>query len=199
MDNSILQRSLQVINSDNPYRAGHWLNTSRPGRLLLIETIGKEHQAITELITQLALGGSFNLVAGDEWLPDRDTLYRSIRRNTVHMEEILDHPDITCPMTYLQMLDLLMEANMQKKPTLILNFLCHFYNADVELSLRERTLEKCCQYTKRLSLFNSVVILVPRLFTEDYRRFFPMLSSIATEIISIEELITIEACQDVLF
>ena len=102
-------------------------------------------------------------------------------------------------MTCLQLLDLFMNANMQSRPTLTLNFLHHFYNADVELSLRDRILEQCCQYTKQLSLANSVVVLVPRLFTEEYRRFFPILASIANEVISIEENIEIEASQGSLF
>lgn len=199
MNNSIIQKSLQVINSDNPLQTAHWMNTRQWGNLLLVETVGKEHKAVTELIIQLALRGSFNLVAGDEWLPDRDTLYRSIRRHTIHVNETLDRPNIKRPMTCFQVLDLLMEIDMQNKPTLVLNFLYHFYNADVELSLRDRLLEKCCLYLKNLSLSNSVVILLPRLLIEEYQRFFPILTSIATEIIPVEENITIEVCQDVLF
>ena len=170
----------------HPFRAAHWINTYLPGHLLLVETAVRESNLITEVITRLALRGSFNLVAGDEWLPDRDTLYRSIRRYTLSVEETLDHPNLMRPMTCLQMLDLLMEADMQNRPTLILNFLHHFYNADVELSLRDRILEQCCQYTKRLALSNFVVILVPRLSTTEYRRFFPLLASIADEIIPVK-------------
>lgn len=199
MTNLIMQKSLQVINGDNPVQVAHWMNIRQLGNLLLVETVGQEHEVVTELIIQLALRGSFNLVAGDEWLPDRDTLYRSVRRFTVKVTETLDHPNIKRPMTCLQMVDLLMEADMQNKPTLILNFLYHFYNVDFELSLRDRKLEQCSQYLKSLSLSNSVVILVPRLFTEDYQRFFPILTAIATEIISVEETIAITASQDVLF
>ena len=165
----------------------------------MVETVGKESEVITELITQLALRGSFNLIAGDEWVPDRDTLYRSVRRYTLAVEEVLDNPSLMRPMTCLQLLDLLMDADMQNKPTLILDFLYHFYNADVELSLRDRILEQCCQYTKRLALSNSVVVLVPRLSTNEYRRFFPLLASIADEIIPVKENPTSEAVQDLLF
>jgi hypothetical protein len=199
MDTSTIQRSLQVINGDNPLHAAHWMNTHQLGHLLLVETTGKEHEAITELIVQLALRGSFNLIATDEWLPDRDTLYRLVRRYTVKVEETMDRPSIRRPLTCLQMVDFLRSADMQGKPTLILNFLYHFYNADVELSLRDRILEQCCQYTKNLSLSNSVIVLVPRLFEEEYRRFFPILASSANEIISIEETLAIEASQDLLF
>jgi len=194
-----MKKSLQVINGDNPLQTAHWINTHQLGNLLLVETLGKEHKVVTELIIQLALRGSFNLVAGDEWLPDRDTLYRSVRRYTVKVAEALDRPNIKRPMTCLQMLDLLMETDMQNKPTLILNFLYHFYNADFELYLRDHKLEQCCQYLKNLSLSNSVVVLVPRLFTEEYQRFFPILTAIATEIISVEETLAIAASQDLLF
>lgn len=193
-----MQRSLEVINGDNPLRA-HWMNAHQLGHLLLVETIGKEHDAITELIVQLALRGSFNLIATDEWLPDRDTLYRLVRRYTVQVEETMDRPSIRRPLTCLQMVDFLRSADMHGKPTLITNFLHHFYNADFELPLRDRILEQCCQYTKNLSLFNSVIVLVPRLLAEEYRRFFPILASIANEIISIEETPAIEASQHLLF
>jgi len=184
---SIILQSLQKVEDVSSSYTAHWLEPYRLGHLLLVETIGKEHDRITEAIVQLALQGPFNLIAGDEWLPDRDTLTRSVRRYTVRVTETLDNPRLRRPMTCLQLLDLLMEADQENRPTLITNFLHHFYNADVELSLRDRVLEQCCQYTKRLSLSNPVVVLVPRLFTEEYNRFFPLLASIANEIIPVEE------------
>jgi hypothetical protein len=198
MDNSFMQWLIPRGGS-HPIRAAHWINTYQFGRLLLVETALGESEVITEVITQLALRGPFNLIAGDEWLPDRDTLYRSIRRYTLALEETLDHPNLMRPMTCLQMLDLLVETDMQNRPVLILNFLHHFYNADVELSLRDRILEQCCQYTKRLALSNSVVVLVPHLSTSEYRRFFPLLASIADEIIPVKESSASEAIQYLLF
>ncbi len=167
--------------------AAHWVHACRFGDLLLIETAGKEHDKVTEHITQLALRGPFNLIAGDEWLPDRDTLYRSVRRHTLNVEETLEHPKLMRPMTCLQLLDLLMEADLQNRPTLILNFLHHFYNVDVGLSLRDRVLEQCCQYVKRLSFSNSVVVIVPHLCTDEYKRFFPLLAAVASEIIPAQD------------
>jgi hypothetical protein len=164
-----------------------------------VETLGKEREMLTKQIVQLALRGAYNLIAVDEWLPDRDTLYREVRRYTLKIEETLDNPSIKRPMTCLQLLDLLMEADMQNRPTLISNFLHHFYNVDVELSLRDRVLEKCCQYTKRLSLCNPVVILVPRLSSEEYKRFFPVLAALADEIIPVEERVEIKSSQGSLF
>ena len=188
------------MNKTLSIRAAHWVRPYRRlGHLLIVETAGRERETITDLITQLALHDSFHLIAGDEWLPDRDTLYRSVRRFTTDVQEILDHPVLMRPMTCLQLLDLLMKADLQNKPMLILDFLHHFYNADVELSLRDRILEECCQYTKRLSLSNSVVVLVPRLGTEEYKRFFPILAVIADEIIPVKENFATQNFQDLLF
>ena len=196
---SIVLRSLQSIEDVSLSYTAHWLELYRLGHLLLVETIGKERDRITNLVVQLALRGPFNLIAGDEWLPDRDTLMRLVRRYTLNIEETLDNPRLRRPMTCLQLLDLLMEAHKGNRPTLITNFLHHFHNGDVELSLRDRVLEQCCQYTKRLSLSNSVFVLVPRLNTEDYKRFFPVLASIANEMIPVEEELEREDMQGLLF
>jgi len=195
MDNSWTPWSLATRHS---FRA-HWVTKRRLGHLQIVETIGKEHEMITRQIVQLALRGSYNLIAVDEWLPDRDTLYREIRRYTLRVEETLDRPRIKRPMTCLQLLDLLMEADLQHQPTLILNFLYYFYNADVDLALRERVLEECCQYTRRLSLCNPVVVLVPKLASEEYKRFFPVLAAVADEILAVEETVEIKTSQGSFF
>lgn len=187
------------IQNDHLAHAAHWIPSHRLGQLRVVETDGAERQAITELIVQLALRGPYNLIAVDEWLPDRDTLMRSIHRHTLKIRETLDSPIIKRPMTCLQLKDLLTDANIQKRPTLILNFLYHFYNADVELSLRNRILRQCCQYAESLSLYAPVVIVVPRLFTEDYDRFFPFLAEIADEVVPIAEWSLMEASQGSLF
>ena len=196
---AIILQSLQKIEDVSSSYTAHWLEPYRLGHLLLVETIGKERERVAEAIVQLALRGPFNLIAGDEWLPDRDTLTRSVRRHTVRVTETLDNPRLRRPGTCLQFLDLLMEADQGNRPTLITNFLHHFYNADVALSLRDRVLEQCCQYTKRLSHSNPVVVLVPRLLIEEYNRFFPLLASIANEIIPMEEETTNEDIQSQLF
>jgi len=178
------------------YRIKPWYP---PRHLLVMETAGKEHAALTELIIQLALRGPFNLITGDEWLPDRDTLHRAVRRHSLKVEETLEHPRLMRPMTCLQLLDLLMETDMQNKPILILDFLHHFHNSDVELDLRDRTLEQCCQSVKRLSVSNPVVVRVLRQPTEEYRRFFSILASVADEIIPMSEDAATEDTQCLLF
>ena len=187
-----------LSNSPTKY-AAHWIQKYQYGHLQIIETLGREHEMVTQHIVHLALRGTFNLIAADEWLPDRITLYRSIRRRTLKIEQTLDNPIIKRPMTCFQLLDLLMEEDMKIRPTLILNFLYHFYNADVELPVRKRTLDKCCKYTKRISLWEPVVILVPRLSTEEYDRFFPLLAAVADEIVPPAEFVVTHASQDFLF
>ena len=178
----------------------HWIQpSSRAGYLQIVETDGQEHAMLTDLIVRLSLRGAFQLIAVDEWLPDRNTLSRSIRRHTLRVKEVMDHPQIKRPMTCLQLKDLLMEAGIQNRPVLILNFFYHFYNADVELSLRERILKECCQYTRNISLVTPVVVIVPRLFREEYTRFFPVLASVADEIIPIAEWSVVGTSQGSLF
>src|SRR3972149_2512138 len=131
---NILAALRVVEDARHPFRAAHWVNTLRLGHLLLVETEGKERETITELIVQLALRGTYTLIAGDEWLPDRDTLNRSTRRYTIKGRETLDRPKLVRPLPSLQLLDFHIEADKQNSPTLIPNFLHHFY-PDLELSL----------------------------------------------------------------
>ena len=199
MGNFTIQESPQITDGDNLLRTAHWVKPYRLGHLLLIKTAGREHEAITRLITQWALRGAFYLIAGGEWLPDHDDLRYSVYGYTVAVDETLDNVILARPSTCLQLLDLLMEADKQNKPMLILDFLHHFYNSDVELSLRYQILEQCCQYTQRLSFSNPVAVLVPHLATEDYQRFFPILGSIVDEIMEVEKHPATEASQGSLF
>jgi len=145
----------------------------------------QEHDGfvITELIVRLALRGYFHLISCGHWLPDQDSLRRSVRRYTVAVNEILDHPIIGRPATCLQLRDQLEQAERQPHPVLVLNFLHHFFDPDVDLTLRQRVLEQCCQQIKHLSLSKPVVILIQYLPIEEYQQFFPLLCSVADEII----------------
>ena len=156
---------------------------SLSNRVLL--AVIKEHddKAITEFITRLALGGSFHLISCGHWLPDQDSLRRSVRRYTVAVNEILNHPNLGRPATCLQLRDQLEQAELQPYPILVLNFLHHFFDPDVDVSLRRRVLDQCCQQVKHLSSSKPVVILIQELPTEEYQQFFPLLNSIADEVI----------------
>jgi hypothetical protein len=176
---SALPNAPQAINS---YTA-HWLTRQRLGQLLLVKTLDQQHKTITELITQWVLRGPVYLIAAGEWMPQHDELRYSVYKHTVAFDEALERLILSRPFTCLQLLDLLIEADQQNNPVLILDFLHLFYNPDVDLALRHSTLEQCCQYVKRLSFSNPVAVLVPDLAVEEYRRFYPLIASIANEII----------------
>jgi hypothetical protein len=196
---SIIPRPLQILEGVQSSYSAHWLTPYHLGQLLLVKTVNKDCEAILELITQWILRGSFYLIAAGEWLPSHDDLRCSVYRYTVAMDEVLDHLILARPFTCLQLLDLLTEADKQNKPVLIIDVLHLFYNPDVDLSLRYSTLEKCCQYIRRLSFSNPVAVLVPDVEIEEYRRFFPFVASIADEIIETGKRTAIEAVQGLLF
>src|SRR5215216_1363006 len=180
---SIIPRPLQILEGVHSSYSAHWLTPYHLGQLLLVKTVNKDREAILELVTQWILRGSFYLIAAGEWLPNHDDLRYAVCRYTAAMDEVLDNLILARPFTCLQLLDLLMEADQQNNPVLILDFLHLFYNPDVDLSLRHSTLEECCRYLKRLSFSNPVAVLVPDLAVEEYRRFFPLMAAIADEII----------------
>ena len=196
---STILRSLQVIEGSDHLYAIERARASRPGYLLLVKTADREHEVITELITQWVLHGTFYLIAGGEWLPNHDDLRYSVYRYTTAIEETLNNLILARPFTCFQLLDLLMEAGRQNRPVLIIDFLHLFHDADVELSLRHRVLDQCCQYTKRLSLSSLVAVLVPNVSTEAYRRFFPVLAAVADEILETEKHTKTEVSQSLLF
>ena len=168
-------------------------------RLLLIVLAGKEHESITELIAALALRDAFDLIAAGEWLPDQNRLRRTLRRHTVAVKETLDHPILARPFTCFQLRDQLEGAGSQNRLMLILDFLHHFYNPDLDLSLRQRVLEQCCQHLGRLSRSGHVIVLVQHLPVDEYQKFFPMIASVADEILEAENDASTEALQDLLF
>ena len=174
--------SLQIIERGAPPYPAHWISPRQFGHLLVVQTADKAHAEIIELITQWVLRASFCLIAAGDWIPDHDDLRYSVFRYTHAVNETLDNLSLVRARTCFQLLDLLKAANGQNKPVLILDFLHHFYNADVELFTRDEILEQCCQHTKQLSLSYPVAVLVPHLKTEDYRRFFPILAAVSDEI-----------------
>jgi hypothetical protein len=148
---------------------------------------GKQHKELTELIARFALSGFFHFIVGSEWIPDQDNLRRAVRRYTTAVNETLDHPILGRPSTCLQLRDQLTMADAQPHPIFILDFLNRFYDPDVDLSLRERVMEACCQGVKHLARSKPVFILIHWIPTEDYNRFFPLLASNADELIDVEE------------
>ncbi len=160
-------------------------------RVLVVVTRDRDHEGLTNLITRLALRGPFHLIAGGEWLPDQGSLRRSVRRHTVNVHETLDHLILGRPSTCLQLREQLAQADMQEHLILILDFLHYFYDPDVDLSLRQRILEQCCCSVKHLSRSKPVIVLVQQLPVEEYEHFFPVLTSVADEILE-EETVSAE-------
>ncbi len=159
---------------------------SQRSRLRLIETAGRQNEGITELFAALALHGSFYAIAGGEWLPTY-ALVQSIRRRTPDIKQILGRVRLARPFTCYQVLDLLEETRPERDPILILDFLHHFYNPDIQLPVRQRVLEQCRKHLQRLALSRSLLVFVQEMQTEEYERFLPVLTAAADEVLHMQE------------
>lgn len=156
---------------------------------------GMFHSELTELIARLALRGPFHFIAGGEWIPDQESMRCAVRRYTTQVTEVLDRPKLGRPSTCLQLRDQLNMADAQPYPILITNFLNRFYDPDVNLALRQRVLEQCCQQINVLSKTKSVFIMVEYLPADDYQAFFPIFESVADEILEVKEHLQLPALQ----
>jgi hypothetical protein len=159
----------------------------QPSRLRLIETAGRQGEGITELFAVLAMRGSFYAIAGGEWLPTY-ALVHSIRRRTSDIKEVLGRVRLARPFTCYQVLDLLEETRPERDPILILDFLHHFYNPDIQPPVRQRVLEQCCRHLQRLALSRSLLVFTERMQTEEYGRFFPIVAAAADDILQTDEM-----------
>jgi hypothetical protein len=151
-------------------------------RLLLVETEGRPSEGITELFAALALRGPFFAIAGGEWLPTY-ALVRSLRCRTHAIQQILGRIRLARPFTCYQVLDLLTDIRPERDPVLVLDFLHHFHNPDIPLTVRQRVLEQCCRRLENLSLSRNLLVFVETLETEEYRSFFPIVAEAADEIL----------------
>src|SRR5512141_1348178 len=145
--------------------------TISPSRLLVIETPGRSGDAITELFAALALRSSFYAIAGGEWLPTY-ALVRSLRQRTPSLPQILGRIRLARPFTCYQLLDLLTDIRPERDPILVLDFLHHFHNADVQPDIRRRVLAQCCRRLERLAITRTLFVFVQSLDTDEYRAFF---------------------------
>lgn len=158
------------------------------GRQVTIAILhGRFHRELTELIARLALRGPFHFIVGGEWVPDQDSMRRAVHRYTNQVYKVLDHPILGRPSTCLQLQDQLNMADAQPYPILITNFLNRFFDPDVNLTLRQRVLEECCRQVQVLSKSRSVYIMVEDLPIEDHQAFFPIVESVADEILEVKE------------
>ncbi len=187
------------MNTELAYPITRLLSVQSSQRVLLVVTHGRQRTDLTELITRLALHGPFWLIAGGDWLPDQDAVRRSVRRHTLAVRETLEHVILSRPFTCLQLRDQLLNAGALERRMLILDFLHHFYNPDVDRNLRERVLVECCTHLRRLSLTRSLIVLVQALSSEDYQRFLPILAAVADDVLEAEEVVSDTALQARLF
>ena len=160
---------------------------SQPSRLRLIETAGRQSEGITELFAVLAMRGSFYAIAGGEWIPTY-ALVQSIRRRTTEVQQVLGRVRLARPFTCYQVLDLLEEVRPESDPILVLDFLHHFYNPDIQPDVRQRVLEQCCRHLQRLALSRPLVVFVEQMRTEEYGKFFPRVAAAADEILQTDEM-----------
>jgi len=155
---------------------------SQPSRVRLIETAGRQSEGITELFATLAMRGPFYAIAGGEWIPTY-ALVQSVRRRTPEVQQILGRVRLARPFTCYQVLDLLEEVRPERDPILILDFLHHFYNPDIQPDVRLRVLEHSCRHLQRLALSRALIVFVQQMRTEEYARFFPLVAAAADEIL----------------
>jgi hypothetical protein len=160
---------------------------SRPARLRLIETAGRQSEGITELFASLALRGSFYAIAGGEWLPTY-AMVHAVRRRTTEVQQVLGRVRLARPFTCYQVLDLLEDIRPERDPILVLDLLHHFYNPDIQLPVRRRVLEQCCKHLQRLALLRPLLVFVERLQTEEYGQFFPLVAATADDILRMDEM-----------
>jgi hypothetical protein len=160
---------------------------SQPSRLRLIETAGRQSEGITELFAALAMRGSFYAIAGGEWIPTY-ALVQSIRRKTPEVQQVLGRVRLARPFTCYQVLDLLEEVRPESDPILVLDFLHHFYNPDIQPDVRRRVLENCCRHLQRLALSRPLIVFVEQMRTEEYGTFLPLVAAAADEILQTDEM-----------
>ena len=160
---------------------------SQPARLRLIEIAGRQSEGITELFATLALRGPFYAIAGGEWIPTY-ALVQSVRRRTTEVQQVLGRVRLARPFTCYQLLDLLEDIRPERDPVLVLDFLHHFYNPDIQPPVRQRVLEQCCKHLQRLALLRPLIVFVERLPTEEYRQFLPRVAAAADEVLKLDEM-----------
>jgi len=173
--------TLPELASQSLQRAG------QPGRLRLIETEGRQNEGVTELFATLALRGPFHAIAGGEWLPTY-ALVQSVRRQTTQVRQVLERMRLARPFTCYQVLDLLEDIRPEHDPILILDFLHHFYNPDIQPFVRRRVLEQCCTQLQRLALMRPLIVLVEHMPTEEYQQYFPLVAASADEVLRLAQL-----------
>jgi hypothetical protein len=170
---------------------------TRQRGLTLLLTTDKARTGITELIAALILSGPLFVIAASEWLPAFE-LTRIVRKRTLEVRLTLNRLYTVRASTCYRLLDSLANIPSNGEPILVLDFLHIFYDPDVLLRVRFRTLRECCRQLKSLAFYRPVIVITQQMPVEDYEKFSPALHSVANKIITLEAEIE-QISQPVLF
>ena len=158
---------------------------TRQRGLTLLVTADKARTGITGLIAALVLSGPLFVIAGSEWLPAYE-LTRTLRKRTLHVRQALNNMRTARTSTCYRLLDTLSSIPPQGEPILVLDFLHTFYDPDVPLRVRLRTLRECCRQLKRLAFYRPVIVMTQEMAVEEYEKFSPALFSVADRTLTLE-------------
>ena len=150
--------------------------------LQLVITAGHERPKITALIAAAALRGPLCIIAGSEWIPSY-SVARLVRENTIQVERILSRVQLARAFSCYQLLDLLASTRGDGTPILVLDFLHNFFNPDIPMPVRLRTLQACCEQLRRLSLRGPVTVFAVHGSDPNYETFCALLSASADEVL----------------
>jgi hypothetical protein len=151
----------------------------------LIITSDRARQSKTDLIANILLTGPLFILAADEWLPGFP-LPRIIRGHTTEVKELTSRLRTVRASTSLRLLNSLSTIPPAGEPLLVLDFLHTFYDANVRLSLRFRTLRQCCNHLQRIALQRPVIILTQEMSGQEYEQFIPLVQRIAKRTLYLE-------------
>ena len=153
-----------------------------PLKLQLVLTAGHERPRVAALIAAAALRGPLYIIAGSDRLPSY-SLAHAIRLHTTEVERVLGRVRLARAFSCYQLLDLLESARADGVPILVLDFLHNFFDPDLPMPVRLRTLRACCDHLRRLSLRGPVTVLTVQATGPEYEAFSAPLFAIADEVL----------------
>jgi hypothetical protein len=163
----------------------HSALSAKPHPITMAVITSQEKGNIAELIAKMALRGPLTIIAGSEWIPAYKVA-RLLRHKTKAVKQTLDRVHLTRAFTCYQLLDLIETTRPIPEPLFVLDFLHTFHSPDIPLNVRLRVLRQCTQNLQRLSLSRPVAFLIHYTPVQDYEHFYPLLETVANEIINIE-------------
>ena len=151
-------------------------------RLILIVSDGWRRDDYIRLLAAVALRGPASIIAGSDWVPGYG-LAHEIRRHSVNVKRTLEGLQLSRAFTCYQLLDLLATFIPNKNPLLILDCLHTFYDPDIPLDIRVRTLKQSADQLQRLARSVPIAVIVQPSLEPDYERFYSMITAISDEVL----------------